>query len=72
VTKEQHLLAIELLEKFGLENLRLELDLSGHFRYHGWRIPLSVNNGSPPLERRGRIAMKTFRSNKNLKRPSPE
>jgi hypothetical protein len=56
---EQHLLAVELLEKLGVDNIKLEPDHTGKYRYHGWSIPLVSGNGSPPILKRGRISRTT-------------
>lgn len=39
MSKKQHLLGIELLEKLGVSYLRLEPDSNGKFRYVGWTTP---------------------------------
>jgi hypothetical protein len=56
MSKQQHLLAIGLLEKLGVANLQLEPDAGGKYRYFGWTTPLVSGNGSPPKSKRGRIA----------------
>ena len=55
VTKEQHLLAIELLEKLGLEYLKLQPNTRGGYRYHGWTVPPVADNGAPKVVKRGTV-----------------
>jgi hypothetical protein len=56
---EQHLLAIELLEKLGVANLRLEPDRHGRYRYVGWSLPLTVGSGSLPKSKCGWVSQVT-------------
>ena len=35
-SKQQHKIAVRLLEKLGLDNVRLELQAGGHYHYHAW------------------------------------
>ena len=53
--EQQHLLAIQLLERLGVSYLRLEPGPDGKYRYVGWTTPLTAGNGSPPKTKRGRI-----------------
>jgi hypothetical protein len=55
VKREQHLLAIELLERLGVDHLRLEPGRDGKYRYVGWTVPWPVGNGAPPKLKRGRV-----------------
>jgi hypothetical protein len=55
MTKAQHLLAIDLLEKLGLTYLRLEPAARGRYRYHAWSEVWTAGNGSPPISKRGTI-----------------
>jgi len=48
VTKAQHLLAITLLERLGLQYLRLEPATRGRYRYYGWTPAAYAANGAPP------------------------
>jgi hypothetical protein len=45
--QRQHVVAVDLLEKLGLENIKLEIQGDGRFRYFAWSLPLAVGNGSP-------------------------
>jgi hypothetical protein len=53
--KKQHKLAIRLLQKLGLDNIRLERQRDGRYRYHAWNVPLADGNGSPRIIRQGVI-----------------
>jgi hypothetical protein len=56
MTREQHKLAVELLRRLEVQNLRLEPGGRGRYKYYGWSEPLVGSNGSPaPAPRRGTI-----------------
>ena len=55
--KKQHRLAVGLLKKLGLDNIRLELGPDGRYRYHAWMSP-SAHNGSGRISRRGILRVK--------------
>ena len=54
--KEQHKIAVKLLDKLGVQYLRLEQTPAG-YRYHGWTVPHIPNNGGAKV-RRGVIRLK--------------
>jgi hypothetical protein len=58
VTKAQHLLAVQLLEKFDLTYVRLSPGAAGRFQYFAWNPLNPNNNGSPPVQKRGTIKAK--------------
>jgi hypothetical protein len=59
VTREQHKLAIKLLRRLEVQNLRLEPASKGRYRYYGWSESWSGINGTPPSPaRRGVIGPK--------------
>jgi hypothetical protein len=53
--EKQHAVAIDLLEKLGLENIRLEQQRDGHYSYRAWNSPIVEHNGSPRTVKRGRV-----------------
>jgi hypothetical protein len=53
-TEKQHLAAIDLLKRLGLDNITLERQ-DGHYVYRAWNARLPAHNGSPPTVRRGKI-----------------
>jgi hypothetical protein len=57
-TQKQHTVAIDLLEKLGLDNIRLEHQQDGHYRYRAWNTPIVEHNGSPPTVKRGKVRVK--------------
>jgi hypothetical protein len=52
-SKEQHQLAITLLDRLGLQYIRLKPRKGGSFEYVAWSAPLVDGNGSPRVSRRG-------------------
>jgi hypothetical protein len=54
-TQKQHAVAIDLLEKLGLENIRLEQQRDGHYTYRAWNTPIVEHNGSLTTVKRGKI-----------------
>jgi hypothetical protein len=57
-TKEQHLLAVELLKELGLSHIRLQRRKDGSFRYLAWSTPLIDHNGSSKVTRRGIVRVR--------------
>ena len=57
-SKEQHLLGINLLEELGLNDVRLEPQRDGRYRYVAWTVPLVEGNGRLRLSRQGIIAQR--------------
>jgi hypothetical protein len=55
--KKQHRLAVNLLRKLGLDNVRLVRQPDGYFHYHAWGKPLAVSNGSAGKVKRGKIRL---------------
>ena len=53
--KKQHKLAIRLLKELGLNNIRLEPQAHGRYRYHAWSVPVVDGYGSPRISRRGLV-----------------
>jgi hypothetical protein len=54
-SKKQHRLAVRLLNRLGLQNIRLEPKSDGTYRYHAWNVPLVDGNGSPGVSRQGLV-----------------
>jgi hypothetical protein len=50
-----HLAGINLLERLGLDNIRLEQQPDGHFTYPAWNSPIIAHNGSSKTVKRGKI-----------------
>jgi hypothetical protein len=58
-TKKQHAIAIDILAKLGLDNIKLEHQRDGLYSYHAWSTPpIPAHNGSPPTVRRGKIRVR--------------
>jgi hypothetical protein len=53
-TEKQHVVAIALLERLGLDNIKLERR-DGHYSYRAWNVPIIVHNGSPTTIKRARF-----------------
>jgi hypothetical protein len=60
-SKKQHELAISLLKELGLDYIRLERQINGHYHYHAWTSPLKETNGHAKHSRRGTVRLKTVR-----------
>jgi hypothetical protein len=54
-TQKQHAVAIDLLERLGLDNVTLTRQHDGHFSYRAWNTPVIEHNGSPKAVKRGRV-----------------
>jgi hypothetical protein len=56
-SKKWHQIAVKLLDKLGVEYLRLE-QTAGGFRYAAWSTPIVANNGGSKV-RRGTVRLKS-------------
>jgi hypothetical protein len=56
--QKQHLLGIDLLEKLGVSNIRLERKPDGTYRYYAWSVSPIHHNGSPPIIKKGKIKVR--------------
>jgi hypothetical protein len=52
-TKRQHRIAIAVLKMTGLDNIRLERQADGRYRFTAWTLPLRDGNGSMKKPKRG-------------------
>jgi hypothetical protein len=52
--EKQHQLAVDLLQRLGLDNIKLERR-HDHYAYRAWNVPIIAHNGSSPTVRRGKI-----------------
>jgi hypothetical protein len=50
-TQKQHAVAIDLLKRLGLDNIKLEHQRDGRYSYRAWNTPIVEHNGSPPSAR---------------------
>jgi hypothetical protein len=55
--RKQHAVAIELLQRLGLDNITLERR-NGHYSYRAWNTPIIEHNGSAKTVKRGRVRVK--------------
>jgi hypothetical protein len=53
--RKQHAVAVDLLEKLGLDNIKLEHQRGGHYSYRAWNAPIVEHNGSTKIVKRGKI-----------------
>jgi hypothetical protein len=51
--KLQHRAAIRLLKQLGVDNIRLERQTDGRYRFIAWNLPLRDGNGSMKKPKRG-------------------
>jgi hypothetical protein len=54
-SKQQHEMAIVLLEALGLDTIRLEPSPDGGYRYAAWKEPRAEGSGAGRLVKRGRV-----------------
>ena len=59
--RKQHAVTVDILEKSGLQNVRLERKPDGTYRYYAWSVPLVDGNGSPRITRQGKIPQRQLR-----------
>ena len=52
--QKQHAVAVDLLEKLGMDTIKLERQRDGHYTYRAWNTPLAERNGSAKIVRHGR------------------
>jgi hypothetical protein len=54
-TEKQHAVAIELLQRLGFDNVRLEAEGNNRFTYLAWTQPQTTTNGQVKNSKRGKI-----------------
>jgi hypothetical protein len=58
--RKQHAVAVDLLEKLGLDHVELERQRGGHYIYRAWNTPSAVaHNGSAQIVKRGKVKMRS-------------
>jgi hypothetical protein len=57
--RKQHAIAVDLLQKLGLDMIKLEPDGTGHYIYYAWNRSLVAHNGSAKTVKRGRVRIST-------------
>ena len=53
--RKQHAVAIDLLQKLGLDTMKLEPERGGYYVYSAWNRSPVEHNGSAKTVKRGRI-----------------
>jgi hypothetical protein len=54
-TEKQHVIAIDLLQRLGLDNIKLKAEGNDYYAYFAWTKPQIAHNGSPSIVKRGKI-----------------
>jgi hypothetical protein len=56
--QKQHAVAIDILARLGLDNIKLEPEGNGRYLYRAWNVPIVENNGSARIVKRGKVRMR--------------